>query len=193
MSDETWYKHGDEMYGYYYDHTPSGGGSLPYVPCDLDDIEEIQKQREIVYEKMRVLKRPYEQLGKKYKTVGIISFVMFFFSTSLTPVIPLALLIFGICMYVKGRKISKTLDNERCSYSPNTSPRRLNDANSELSAKYYNLTLIARGMNKRIKQLENQQTYCKKGSVGVVNRYIDQNELNRINNEINEIDSRHTK
>ncbi|MFR5051245.1 MAG: hypothetical protein ACLTCP_07880 [Ruminococcus bicirculans (ex Wegman et al. 2014)] len=58
MADERWYVHNDDIYGVSIDHDPEfgSGRSDPYYEwCDITDIDELKKQKEMLWEKIRCI------------------------------------------------------------------------------------------------------------------------------------------
>ena len=118
MADERWYVHNDDIYGVSIDHDPEfgSGRSDPYYEwCDITDIDELKKQKEMLWEKIRCIERPYREIGGKYVKVGIIVSVAGFFSMILLDIgafvtfLSFVALCVGIGIIIKGNHISNTL------------------------------------------------------------------------------------
>lgn len=190
MADDSWYVHDDGIYGVSIDHDSRAGGQS-YIPCSIRDINELEKQRNIVIKKIEYLNSSYKELGSKYVKIGIIVSILSFFIQGLLYDISsiisfLAFISFciGIYIIIKGRRITKTLYNAR-----NNSCKGLNNTNAQIFKEYDILARTIKGMNIQMIKLKEEQKLRNKGANRIVNNNITSDDLDRIKRGLEDIDN----
>lgn len=193
MEDERWYVHDDGIYGVSIDHNSRAGGrSNPYYePCDITDIDELKKQKEMLWEKVKCIERSYREIGGKYVKVGIVVSVVGFFSMILLDIgafmtfLSFVAVCVGIGIIIKGNHISNTLVRaDRDSKVRNG----LSKANLELYEERRKICGKIKGVNEQIQIVERNQKVKNKSNSRIVNDKISSADIDRAKRELEDMD-----
>lgn len=192
MEDERWYVHDDGIYGVTIDHDSRSGRSNPYYePCDITDMDELKKQKEMLWEKIRCIERSYREIGGKYVKVGIVISVVGFFSMILLDIgafmtfLSFVAVCVGIGIIIKGNHISNTLARADMDYEVQDG---LSKANLELYEERRKICGKLQGINNQMQRVERIQKMKNKSNSRIVNDKISSADIDRAKRELEDMD-----
>lgn len=194
MADERWYVHNDDIYGVSIDHDPEfgSGRSDPYYEwCVITDIDELKKQKEMLWEKIRCIERPYREIGGKYVKVGIIVSVAGFFSMILLDIgafvtfLSFVALCVGIGIIIKGNHISNTLAR---AYNNFELRDGLSETNLELYEERNKIYGKIHGIIDQMERVERTQKMMNKSNNRIVNDKISSADIGRAKKELEDME-----
>ena len=184
----------NDIYGVSIDHDPEFGSdrSDPYYEwCDITDIDELKKQKEMLWEKIRCIERPYREIGGKYVKVGIIVSVAGFFSMILLDIgafvtfLSFVALCVGIGIIIKGNHISNTLAR---AYNNFELRDGLSETNLELYEERNKIYGKIHGIIDQMERVERTQKMMNKSNNRIVNDKISSADIGRAKKELEDME-----
>ena len=161
------------------------------IPLDKQKLDELKKQKEMLWEKIRCIERPYREIGGKYVKVGIIVSVAGFFSMILLDIgafvtfLSFVALCVGIGIIIKGNHISNTLAR---AYNNFELRDGLSETNLELYEERNKIYGKIHGIIDQMERVERTQKMMNKSNNRIVNDKISSADIGRAKKELEDME-----